>query len=78
MVILVTMQAQKEAPPDMQCKDKFLLQSVKADEGASAKDITADMVIIRRSVTAIFDLSLILDLFIYGALWFSLTRNQGK
>ncbi|MBA0611190.1 hypothetical protein Godav_011891 [Gossypium davidsonii] len=26
--VIVTMQAQKEAPPDMQCKDKFLLQSV--------------------------------------------------
>ena len=25
---LVTMQAQREAPPDMQCKDKFLVQSV--------------------------------------------------
>lgn len=40
----VTMQAQKEAPPDMQCKDKFLLQSVKTNDGASPKDITADMV----------------------------------
>lgn len=38
------MQAQKEAPPDMQCKDKFLLQSVKASDGASARDITAEMV----------------------------------
>ncbi|XP_039172253.1 vesicle-associated protein 1-1-like [Eucalyptus grandis] len=28
--IIVTMQAQ-EAPPDMQCKDKFLLQSVKVE-----------------------------------------------
>ncbi|KAI9125100.1 hypothetical protein K1719_003716 [Acacia pycnantha] len=25
--VIVTMQAQKDAPPDMQCKDKFLLQS---------------------------------------------------
>lgn len=41
---LVTMQAQKEAPPDMQCKDKFLLQSVIAPDGATAKDITAEMV----------------------------------
>ena len=41
----VTMQAQKEAPPDMQCKDKFLLQSVKAYDGATAKDISAEMVI---------------------------------
>ena len=40
----VTMQAQKEAPIDMQCKDKFLLQSVVAAPGATAKDITAEMV----------------------------------
>ncbi|KAL0331473.1 UNVERIFIED_CONTAM: Vesicle-associated protein 1-2, partial [Sesamum angustifolium] len=38
-----TMQAQKEAPADMQCKDKFLLQSVVASAGATAKDITAEM-----------------------------------
>ncbi|MBA0740914.1 hypothetical protein Gogos_014097 [Gossypium gossypioides] len=41
--VIVTMQAQKEAPPDMQCRDKFLLQSVKVNDGASAKDITAEM-----------------------------------
>ncbi|KAE8730689.1 Vesicle-associated protein 1-4 [Hibiscus syriacus] len=41
--VVVTMQAQKEAPPDMQCRDKFLLQSVKANDGATAKDITAEM-----------------------------------
>ncbi|KAJ6879118.1 hypothetical protein NC652_032623 [Populus alba x Populus x berolinensis] len=39
-IVLVTMQGQKESPPDMQCKDKFLLQSVVApdeesDEGSS-------------------------------------------
>lgn len=38
------MQAQKEAPPDMQCKDKFLLQSIVASPGADAKDITPEMV----------------------------------
>lgn len=41
--IIVTMQAQKEFPPDMQCKDKFLLQSVIATHGASVKDITPEM-----------------------------------
>ncbi|CAJ1948636.1 unnamed protein product [Sphenostylis stenocarpa] len=41
--IIVTMQAQKEAPPDMQCKDKFLLQSVVASPGATTKDITPEM-----------------------------------
>ncbi|XP_062186107.1 vesicle-associated protein 1-2-like isoform X2 [Phragmites australis] len=41
--VIVTMQAQKEAPPDMQCKDKFLLQSVIVGEGTSARDITGEM-----------------------------------
>lgn len=39
------MQAQKEAPTDMQCKDKFLLQSVVVSPGIAAKDITPEMVI---------------------------------
>jgi hypothetical protein len=38
------MQAQKEAPPDMHCKDKFLIQSVVAKDGSTAKDITAELV----------------------------------
>ncbi|KAK6120566.1 hypothetical protein DH2020_045697 [Rehmannia glutinosa] len=38
-----TMQAQKEAPPDMQCRDKFLLQSVVVNPGVTAKDITPEM-----------------------------------
>ncbi|XP_020693578.1 vesicle-associated protein 1-3 isoform X2 [Dendrobium catenatum] len=41
--VLVTMQAQKEAPPDMQCKDKFLVLSVIAASGATMKDITSEM-----------------------------------
>ncbi|XP_022757018.1 vesicle-associated protein 1-2-like isoform X2 [Durio zibethinus] len=41
--VIVTMQAQKEAPLDMQCKDKFLLQSVVASPGATLKDITPEM-----------------------------------
>ncbi|KAD5316999.1 hypothetical protein R6Q59_032272 [Mikania micrantha] len=41
--VTVTMQAQKEAPPDMECKDKFLLQAVIAPIGATTKDLTADM-----------------------------------
>lgn len=40
------MQAQKEAPPDMQCKDRFLVQSVVARPGATPKDINPEMVII--------------------------------
>lgn len=39
------MQAQKEAPPDMQCKDKFLVQSVIVNDGATAKEVTAEMVL---------------------------------
>lgn len=41
----VTMQAQKEAPPDMQCKDKFLIQSVVAENGATPQDITPEVVV---------------------------------
>ena len=41
----VTMQAQRETPPDMQCKDKFLVQSVVAPAGITVKDVTGDMVI---------------------------------
>ncbi|KAJ8632195.1 hypothetical protein MRB53_025531 [Persea americana] len=41
--VTVTMQAQKETPPDMQCKDKFLVQSVVASTGATVKDITPEM-----------------------------------
>ncbi|KAI4370013.1 hypothetical protein MLD38_018400 [Melastoma candidum] len=41
--IIVAMQAQKEAPPNMQCHDKFLLQSVRVDDGVTAKDVTAEM-----------------------------------
>lgn len=39
------MQAQKEAPLDMQCKDKFLLQSVVTNPRANVKDITPEMVL---------------------------------
>lgn len=46
MCCLVTMQAQKEAPQDMQCRDKFLLQSAIASPGATAKDITPEIVIL--------------------------------
>ena len=43
-ILAVTMQAQKEAPPDLQCKDKFLLQSVAAPDGATTKDIVPELV----------------------------------
>ncbi|GER31215.1 vesicle-associated membrane protein [Striga asiatica] len=41
--VIVTMQAQKEAPVDMQCRDKFLLQSAVVSPGLMVKDITAEM-----------------------------------
>ncbi|KAL0844912.1 hypothetical protein Bca101_018158 [Brassica carinata] len=41
--VLVNMQAQKEAPADMQCKDKFLLQCVVATPGVTAKEVTREM-----------------------------------
>ncbi|XP_021891213.1 vesicle-associated protein 2-2 isoform X2 [Carica papaya] len=39
----VTMQAQREAPPDMMCRDKFLIQSTVVPVGTSDEDITASM-----------------------------------
>jgi hypothetical protein len=41
--ILVTMQAQREAPPDMQCKDKFLVQSAIVGKDITPNDITGDL-----------------------------------
>lgn len=38
------MQAQKEAPLDMQCKDKFLVQTVVVSDGTSSKQVLAEMV----------------------------------
>ncbi|KAL3012054.1 hypothetical protein AAZX31_07G233700 [Glycine max] len=39
----VTMQAQRMAPPDMLCKDKFLIQSTVVPFGTTEDDITSDM-----------------------------------
>ncbi|CAN4125865.1 unnamed protein product [Withania somnifera] len=41
--VTVTMQAQKEAPPDMQCKDKFLIQSAIAPSGTTSKGISPEI-----------------------------------
>jgi hypothetical protein len=38
------MQAQKVAPHDMVCKDKFLIQSAIVPVGTTEKDITPSMV----------------------------------
>lgn len=40
--ITVTLQAQKEYPADMQCKDKFLLQSTKVPASTDIDEIPAD------------------------------------
>jgi len=42
--VVVTMQAQREAPPDMQCKDKFLVQSAIVAKEIVPKEVTGDMV----------------------------------
>lgn len=41
--VMVTMQAQRVAPPDMQCKDKFLIQSTVVPYGRTETDIRSDM-----------------------------------
>uniref|UniRef100_A0ACD5YVC8 Uncharacterized protein n=2 Tax=Avena sativa TaxID=4498 RepID=A0ACD5YVC8_AVESA len=41
--VLVTMQAQREAPPDMHCRDKFLVQSAVVSRDTTPKDISGDM-----------------------------------
>ncbi|KAL6642853.1 hypothetical protein ACP70R_021034 [Stipagrostis hirtigluma subsp. patula] len=41
--VVVTMQAQTVVPPDLQCKDKFLVQSVVVSDGLAPKDITSQM-----------------------------------
>ena len=38
------MQAQREAPADMQCKDKFLVQSVIVPEGGLNTEVSQEMV----------------------------------
>ncbi|KAL3516202.1 hypothetical protein ACH5RR_023104 [Cinchona calisaya] len=40
---IVTMQAQRTAPPDMTCKDKFLVQGTVVAVGTSEEDITSSM-----------------------------------
>lgn len=44
-ICVVTMQAQKEAPLDMKCNDKYVLQSAVVTPGNAAKDITRELVI---------------------------------
>ncbi|RDX70251.1 Vesicle-associated protein 2-1, partial [Mucuna pruriens] len=41
-IIRVTLQAQQEYPPDMQCKDKFLLQSTVVNPNTDVDDLPPD------------------------------------
>ncbi|KAK7406315.1 hypothetical protein VNO78_07938 [Psophocarpus tetragonolobus] len=41
-IIRVTLQAQREYPPDMQCKDKFLLQSTIVNQNIDVDDLPPD------------------------------------
>ncbi|KAG9144344.1 hypothetical protein Leryth_022333 [Lithospermum erythrorhizon] len=41
-VIRVTLQAQREFPPDMQCKDKFLLQSTTVTQHTDVDELPSD------------------------------------
>ncbi|EFJ08421.1 hypothetical protein SELMODRAFT_271653 [Selaginella moellendorffii] len=42
--IIITMQAQRDYPPDLQqCKDKFLVQSVRAPEGAQFQEVSQEL-----------------------------------
>lgn len=40
------MQAQKSAPDDMQCKDKFLIQHTIVPYGTAEEEITSGMVLL--------------------------------
>lgn len=43
-LIIVTLQAQREYPPDMQCKDKFLLQSTIVPPHTDVDELPQDTV----------------------------------
>ena len=43
-LFLVTLQAQREYPPDMQCKDKFLLQSTIVSRNIDVNEVPQDTV----------------------------------
>jgi len=56
--ITITMQAQKEAPVGMLCRDKFLIQSILVDSTLDAKDVTSDMVILSFTIDLIIYISI--------------------
>lgn len=44
VLIAVIMQAHRSLPPDMSCKDKFLIQSTVVPAGTTDEDITPEVV----------------------------------
>lgn len=44
ILVPVTMQTRKHMPADLNCKDKFLVQSIVANAGLTVKDFTPEMV----------------------------------
>nr|CAB3447402.1 unnamed protein product [Digitaria exilis]CAB3450543.1 unnamed protein product [Digitaria exilis] len=48
--ITITLQAQKEYPPDMQCKDKFLIQSTKVAASTDMDEIPPDTMLKNASI----------------------------
>jgi hypothetical protein len=61
------MQAQRDVPPDMQCKDKFLVQSAIVAKEIMPKEVTGDMVIshilvcsvVQRFILVVFSVQLL-------------------
>jgi len=54
VIYAVIMQAFKEPPPDMVCKDKFLIQSTAVSAETTDEDITASMVSIPTLVDLLY------------------------
>lgn len=50
----MTLQAQRESPPDMQCKDKFLLQSTIVPSNTDVDDLPPDTVRITERMVFFF------------------------
>lgn len=48
----VTMQAQRAAPPDMICKDKFLIQTMVVPVGTTEEMITSSLVCVFNSFSS--------------------------
>lgn len=68
---IVTMQAQRTAPPDMECKDKFLIQSTIVPLGTTDENIMPSMVSLCSFV--------VLDLYLAShRMFWQFTKDGGK